>query len=308
MRRRRRRGRAAADLLDILHRQHIMGVEVSASELHHPAVHGHCDHGAEPRVLGLPQPLVAPGGEAGDFLVPLVVAGVAHAARHAEAHDPAGEHAEGGLDEQVQPVLAAAAAFSAVAAAAAAAVCAAARRQLRRREVGVAVVRPGAAAVHAVVVDADVAVGDHQHRLVVLVHLACRDELPKDAVLEPLHLAHEAHLVADAAARAAAAAAAADAATAAHHGARPARRPRQLGPDHLRALAAVRVLPHRVNGVRREDGERVHAGARDVEQEQEEGLVVAVPHAVVDPHAVVVHAQHAAVAHPAVVRARGLVP
>ena len=78
--------------------------------------------------------------------------------------------------------------------------------------------------------------------------------------------------------------------------------------SHSRPLASVRVFAHGVDSVRSEYSKRVHACARHVQQKKEEGLVVAVAHAVVDPHAVVVHAQHALVAHAAVVRARGLVP
>ncbi len=44
------------------------------------------------------------------------------------------------------------------------------------------------------------------------------------------------------------------------------------------------------------------------EQEQQEGLIICVADTVVDPGAVVVHAQHTALAHSAVVAARRLVP
>ena len=49
-----------------------------------------------------------------------------------------------------------------------------------------------------------------------------------------------------------------------------------------------------------EPGKKAKGGR--TEEEEEEGLVVGVPHAIVDPGAVVVHAQHAPLAHPAVVR------
>lgn len=52
---------------------------------------------------------------------------------------------------------------------------------------------------------------------------------------------------------------------------------------------------------------RVSCVGRRTDEEEEEGSVVVVPDAVVYPHAVVVHAQDAAVAHAAMMRARWLV-
>ena len=61
-----------------------------------------------------------------------------------------------------------------------------------------------------------------------------------------------------------------------------------------------------LNAERDVRGQTVEAGEGSVEDHENEALVVPVPDAVVDPNAVVVHAQHASIAALAVVRAQRL--
>mmetsp|Transcript_17526 Transcript_17526/g.44515 ORF Transcript_17526/g.44515 Transcript_17526/m.44515 type:complete len:322 (-) Transcript_17526:244-1209(-) len=82
------------------------------------------------------------------------------------------------------------------------------------------------------------------------------------------------------------------------------RRPAHGG-AHPRA-PLPRVLLQRVHRVHQQQPQSVHQRRGDIDEEEEEGLVVAMANAVVHPGAVMVHAEHASLADAAVVAARWL--